>query len=55
MKNVNFKKLVPHAIAVVVFLAVTFGYLSPLLKGKAIDMGDISNYKGMSKEIAYFR
>jgi hypothetical protein len=55
MKNVNFKKLVPHAIAVVVFLAVTFGYLSPLLKGKAIDMGDISNYKGMSKEIADFR
>ncbi len=55
MKNVNFKKLVPHAIAVVVFLAVTFGYLSPLLKGKALKMSDISNYQGMSKEIADFR
>lgn len=55
MNNFNFKSIIPHLVAVVVFLAVTFGYLSPLTKGKALKMSDISNYQGMSKEIADYR
>lgn len=55
MNNFNLKKIVPHLIAVVVFVAVTFAYLSPLLKGKAIKMSDISNFQGMSKELVDYR
>lgn len=55
MKNINFKSLLPHLIAVGVFIAVTFAYFHPLLEGKAIYQGDIVNYKGMSKEISDYR
>jgi len=55
MKNINFKNLLPHLIAVVAFIVVTLAYMHPLLEGKAIYQGDITNYKGMSKEIADFR
>ena len=55
MNNFDFKKLIPHLIAIAVFLVVTFAYLNPLLKGKTIKMSDISNYQGMSKELVDFR
>ncbi len=55
MKNINFKSILPHLAVIVVFLAVTFGYMSPLLKGKTLRQSDIANFKGMSKEIADFR
>lgn len=55
MNNFNFKSIIPHLIAVVVFLAVTMGYLNPLLKGKAIKQSDIAQFKGMSKEIVDHR
>lgn len=55
MNNFNFKKLIPHLVAIIIFLVVTFAYLNPLLKGKALKMSDISNFQGMSKELADFR
>ena len=51
----DFKKLVPHAIAVVVFAVLTLAYFNPLLSGKAIKQGDVANFKGMSKEIFDYR
>ncbi len=55
MKNINFKPLLPHLIAVVAFIVVTLAYLHPLLEGKVVYQGDITNYTGMSKEIKDFR
>ena len=49
------KKLTPYLVAIVVFLAITFVYFSPLLEGKKLKQHDIAMWKGMSKEIADFR
>lgn len=55
MKSIDYKKLLPHLIAVVVFIAVTLAYMHPLLEGKVVYQGDITNFTGMSKEIKDFR
>lgn len=53
--NFDFKKFLPHAIAIVVFAVLTLTYFNPLLSGKAIKQGDVANFKGMSKEIFDYR
>lgn len=55
MKNLNFKVMLPHIVAIVVFLFITLLYFYPLLEGKTLKQGDIIQFKGMSKEIADFR
>ena len=49
------KKLYPHAIAVVFFILLSYAYFSPLLEGKSIQQSDVSQWKGMSKEIRDYR
>ena len=44
-----FRKLLPHIIAVVVFLVVGLIYCSPVLKGEVLQQSDIISWKGMSK------
>lgn len=46
------KKYAPHLVAVLVFLILTFMYLSPVLQGKTIFGQDTRSYVGMSKEAA---
>jgi hypothetical protein len=36
-------------------VAISFVYFSPVLEGKRLDMPDIKNWKGMSKEVVDFR
>ena len=48
-------KSLPYVVAVVVFLAITLVYFSPVLEGKKLKQHDIAMYKGMSKEISDFR
>lgn len=55
MKNINLKVLVPVIAAIVIFIVLTLGYFSPVLKGKAIIQSDMVSYKGMSKEANDFR
>ena len=50
-----FKNLLPYVVAIIVFLAITLVYFSPLLEGKKLDQHDITMFKGMSKEIVDFR
>ena len=40
MKNFNWKAALPHVIAVLVFLALTLVYFSPVLQGKDIKQDD---------------
>ncbi len=54
MKDI-FKKSIPYLVAIVVFLAITLVYFSPLLEGKKLKQHDIAMFKGMSKEISDFR
>ena len=54
--KIDFKKLLPHFIAIGIFLALTVSYFSPVvLGGKQIKQGDITNFTGMSKEVVDYR
>ncbi len=55
MKNISFKQVLPYLSAVVIFLVITMAYFSPLLEGKKLKQSDITQWKGMSKEISDFR
>lgn len=44
------KRYLPHLIAFVTFIVITFAYLHPALQGKVIFGGDTAGYVGMSKE-----
>lgn len=49
------KKNIPHIVAVVIFLLVSYAYHAPLLEGKRLSQHDLMTYQGMSKEIKDFR
>lgn len=49
------KRYIPYAGAILLFIVLTFAYFSPLLEGKTMKQSDVSNWKGMSKEILDYR
>ena len=49
------KKFLPHIIAIVAFLVITFIYFFPLLEGKELRQSDTNNWKGMAQEIVSFQ
>ena len=49
------KEIVPHVIAILLFLTITGVYFAPLFQGDKIYQGDIVNYIGASKELHDFR
>lgn len=55
MFKINFKSLLPHLVAIITFILVIFAYFPELLDGKALNMGDIEQHKGMSNELADYR
>ncbi len=55
MKRSSLQSLYPHLLAVLIFLALTMAYFSPMLQGKMLNQHDITQYRGMSKEINDFR
>jgi hypothetical protein len=55
MKNFNWKKCIPHLIAVVIFVLISAIYFSPVLEGKRLEQQDVKQHKGMSEEIAQHR
>ncbi|MDB5190625.1 MAG: hypothetical protein JWQ96_188 [Segetibacter sp.] len=55
MKNFDWKKLVPHAIAIAIFLVVALFYCKPALEGKVLQQSDIIQWKGMSKDIYNYK
>lgn len=55
MKNFNWKSILPIITGILVFIVLTYGYLTPLLKGKVIVQSDMVQNRGMAKEISDFR
>jgi len=55
MKNISFKQALPYFSAIVIFVVISLVYFSPLLEGKVLKQSDITQFKGMSKEITDFR
>ncbi len=51
MKNFSWKPLIPHIIAVGVFLIVALVYCKPALEGKVVQQHDITQWKAMAKDI----
>jgi hypothetical protein len=46
----DFKKLVPHVIAVVIFIVVALVYCKPVIEGKVLNASDNIGWKGMSQQ-----
>ncbi len=54
-KSINFKKLLPHLLVVVGFIALSVGYMSPVLKGKILTQGDPVRAAAGGHEAALFQ
>jgi hypothetical protein len=50
MKQISFKKVLPHIVAIVVFLLVAVIYCKPTLEGKVLQQHDIQGWKGMVQQ-----
>ena len=57
MKHISqvWKNFLPHVIAIIFFLILSYAYFPSLLEGKAIQQSDVMQYRGMAKEIKNFR
>ena len=55
MKQINYKQALPYLAAIAIFAVISLAYFSPLLEGKKLKQSDITQFKGMSKEISDFR
>ncbi len=53
--NFNLKKTAPHLVVVLLLMAISLAYFSPVLQGKKIYQSDIVQYIGMAKEQNNFR
>jgi hypothetical protein len=49
------KQLTPYLLAIVIFVIASITYFNPILKGQKIKQSDITQFKGMSKEIVDYR
>lgn len=55
MKNPNFKKILPHIIAIVIFLVVAVIYCKPALQGKVVQQLDTQGWRGMAQQSFEFK
>ncbi len=55
MKNFNYKKILPHIIAVIVFLVVAVVYTKPALQGKVAIQSDTQQWHGMAQQSFEFK
>ncbi len=51
----NLKRALPYCFAILVFIVAAILYFNPVLKGQKLKQSDITQFKGMSKEIADYR
>lgn len=55
MKKFDFKSLIPHIIAVVIFLVVAAVYCKPALEGKVVQQHDTQGWRGMAQQSFEFK
>jgi hypothetical protein len=53
--NAWFKKLIPHFVAVIIFLGVSVIYCRPALEGKVLSQHDITQWKGAMQQSFDFK
>lgn len=49
------QRIIPHLVAIVIFIAVVFVYFSPIIQGKQLKQEDVTSYMGMSQELREYR
>lgn len=49
MKTINWKKILPHVIAIAIFLVVALLYCKPALEGKVLQQSDVTQWKSMAQ------
>ena len=52
--KIDWKKILPYAVAIVAFVAVAMIYCAPVLEGKVLVQGDVNNWKGAAQEARAF-
>ena len=55
MNSGLFKKLLPHLIAIVIFLVVSVFFCKPVLEGNVLNQSDIIGWKGMSNDAFQYK
>ena len=55
MPTINFRALLPHLAAILIFILLIFAYFPELFSGKSLRMDDIEQHKGMSNELVDYR
>ena len=53
--KIDWKKLAPYLVALVVFLGFAITYCSPVLEGKVLNAGDTNSWKGAANEALEYR
>lgn len=48
--KIDWKKIAPYLVALVVFIGLALAYCSPILDGKVLQAGDVNNWKGAAHE-----
>jgi hypothetical protein len=54
MKKFDFKKILPHLIAIAIFAIVAVVYCRPALQGKVVQQHDTQGWRGMSQQSVEF-
>ncbi len=52
--KIDWKNILPYAVAIVAFVAVAMIYCAPILEGKVLVQGDVNNWKGAAQEARTF-
>ena len=52
--KIDWKQLLPYAVAIVAFVAIAMIYCAPLFEGKVLVQGDVNNWKGAAQEARAF-
>ena len=55
MKNINFRQVLPHLVAVVVFLLLSIVLTKPALEGKVVQQNDVIQWRAMAQQSFEFK
>ena len=53
--KIDWKKIAPYLVALVVFIGFALAYCSPVLDGKVLQAGDVNNWKGAANEALEYK
>lgn len=54
MKSINFNKIWPYILSIILFIIIAYAYAPEVLSGKVVNQSDISSWQGMSNEIVTY-